>query len=302
MKATTGMAMLAAVGLLLGSCQGGTADNGAKNTSNNSQSTMENIKKGKMEVVDLKGFKLHVYQTLDALGDVSFIIEGADSLVTLEHPLFKENVAEFNSYVEALGKPVAISIANYHPGGNADFKKIVMVEGYEEFEKGPAFSGMMGYFTQSFGETLDMRPHPKAEVVKFGETKSWAGVDFKFVPGASSDFPAASIVIGSQVYYSHWTPAKAHMSHLQVVSAAAIDAEIAEAQNTLNSGCSVFVGSHGGRATKAEVEFKLAYLTKAKELRASCADAKAWAEAMKVAFPGLPGEEGVEALAEAIYK
>lgn len=48
--------------------------------------------KGKFEVLDLKSFKLHVYYTNDALNDASYIVEGKNGLITLEQPLFKDNV------------------------------------------------------------------------------------------------------------------------------------------------------------------------------------------------------------------
>ena len=53
--------------------------------------------KGKFEVLDLKDFKLHVYYTNDALNDASYIVEGKNGLITLEQPLFKDNVAEFDA-------------------------------------------------------------------------------------------------------------------------------------------------------------------------------------------------------------
>ena len=62
--------------------------------------------KGNFEVLDLGSFRLHVYNTNDALGDASYIIEGKTGLVTLEQPLFKDNVSEFDSYVVSLNKPV----------------------------------------------------------------------------------------------------------------------------------------------------------------------------------------------------
>ena len=62
--------------------------------------------KGKFEVLDLKDFKLHVYYTNDALNDASYIVEGKNGLITLEQPLFKDNVAEFDAYVTSLNKPV----------------------------------------------------------------------------------------------------------------------------------------------------------------------------------------------------
>ena len=49
--------------------------------------------KGRFEVYDLDNFKLHVYYTNDALGDASYIIEGTQELVTMEQPLFRDNVA-----------------------------------------------------------------------------------------------------------------------------------------------------------------------------------------------------------------
>ena len=62
--------------------------------------------KGSFDVLDLGSFKLHVYNTNDALGDVSYIIESKTGLVTLEQPLFKDNVSEFDTYVVSLSKPV----------------------------------------------------------------------------------------------------------------------------------------------------------------------------------------------------
>lgn len=46
--------------------------------------------KGRFEAYDLGSCKLHVYYTNDVMGDASYIIEDEDSLVTMEHPLFKE--------------------------------------------------------------------------------------------------------------------------------------------------------------------------------------------------------------------
>lgn len=268
------------------------------------QNIMETIKRGKMDVYDFTDFKLHVYRALDALGDVSFIVEGSNALVTLEHPLFKENIAEYNAYVAALGKPVEKIIANYHTGGFADYHHhdVIMMKGMPEFEVGEIYGGMIKRFVNFFGDAIDVRPHAEVTTVDFGATQKWAGVEFEFSRGASSDFPAASIIIGGKVYYTHWTPAKAHISNLQISSPAAIDAEMAEAQKELVSGCELFVGGHGGTATKADVEFKIEYLKTLKSLLATERDATSFAKALKTIYPNLAGEEGVAALAEALYR
>ena len=257
--------------------------------------------KGRFEVHDLGNCKLHVYYTNDALGDASYIIEGKYALVTMEQPLFKDNVAEFDTYLSKLDKPVEKRITDYHVGGTGKHD-VVMAQGMPEFTKGEIYGGMMKGFAQAFGDAMADMPTGKATEVAFGTIQTWAGVTFEFRHGATSDFPGASILIGGKAYYTHWTPAKAHVSHLQISSSAAIDAEIAEAENSLASGATLFIGGHGGAATRDAVEFKIAYLKKMKELFATNNTAQAFVDAMKQAYPGLPGEAGLEDLGKALYK
>ena len=257
--------------------------------------------KGRFEVHDLGNFTLHVYYTNDALGDASYIIEGKDALVTMEQPLFKDNVAEFDAYLSKLGKTVETRITDYHVGGTGNHE-VVMAEGMPQFTKGEIYGGMMKGFAQAFGDALTDMPTGKASEVAFGTTQTWAGVPFEFRHGATSDFPGASILIGGKAYYTHWTPAKAHVSHLQVSSPAAIDAEIAEAEKSLASGAELFIGGHGGAAKRDAVKFKIDYLKKMKEVLGNNRTAQAFTDDMKKAFPGLPGETGLEELSEALYK
>ena len=257
--------------------------------------------KGRFEVHDLGNFKLHVYHTNDVMADASYIIEGKDSLVTMEHPLFKDNVAEFNIYIEKLGKPIEKIISDYHLGGSGNYAQI-MAEGMEEFSKGPIYGGMMKGFEQMWGDTMTELPTGDVTEVPFGTTQTWAGVTFEFRHGASSDFPAASLLIGGKVYYTHWTPAMAHVSHLQISSPAAIDAEIAEAEKSLASGAELFIGGHGGAAKRDAVEFKIAYLKKMKEVFQANENAEAFVAAMEQAYPELPGAVGLADLGKALYR
>ena len=257
--------------------------------------------KGRFEVHDLGNCKLHVYYTNDALGDASYIIEGKDALVTMEQPLFKDNVDEFDTYLSKLGKPVEKRITDYHIGGTGNHD-VVMAQGMSEFTKGEVYGGMMKGFAKAFGNAMTDMPTGKAEEVAFGSTQTWAGITFEFRHGATSDFPGASILIDGKAYYTHWTPAKAHVSHLQISSPAAIDAEIAEAENSLASGATLFIGGHGGATACDAVEFKIAYLKKMKELFTANKTAQAFVDAMKQAYPGLPGEAGLEDLGKVLYK
>lgn len=256
--------------------------------------------KGRFEVHDMGSFRLHVYYTNDVMNDASFIVEDNDSVVTMEQPLFKDNAAEFDAYVEKMGKPVAARIADYHVGSTADHP-VLMAEGMGSFTKGPVYGGMMKGYAGTFGEAMASLPTGSVAEVAFGTTRTIAGTAFHFDRGASTDFPAASITIGGKVYFTHWAPARAHASHLQIASAKAIDAEIAEARKSLQSGATLFIGGHGGASGKEAVEFKIAYLGKMKEALASSPTPEAFVEAMKAQYPGLPGEENLAGLGKALY-
>ncbi len=257
-------------------------------------------KKGRFEVYDFDGFRLHVYYTSDVMDDASYIVEGASSVVTMEHPLFKDNVSEFDAYVDALCKNVEKRIANYHIGGSHDHP-IVMVEGMAAFSKGPVYGGMMRNFGQMFGSAMTELPTGSVSEVPFGSTQHWAGVDFVFEHGAVTDFPAAGILIGGCVYYTHWAPARMHMNHLQIPSVEAIDARIAELDKALASGAVLFIGGHGGAADVDTARFALQYLQTVKGLRAENISAESFVSAMRTAYPALAGEQNLEQLANVLY-
>lgn len=68
------------------------------------------------------------------------------------------------------------------------------------------------------------------------------------------------------------------------------------------SGAELFVGGDGGAVGRGAVEFRIAYLKKMKELLRENKTAGAFVDAMKQAYPGLPGEAGLEELGKALYE
>lgn len=276
-------------------------NNAGTQTTDSSATSLPELQQGRIEVYDFPQFRLHVYYTNDALGDASFIIEGKESVVTLEEPLFKANVTEYEQCLKSIGKPVATRIADYHLGGTGA-EPLVMPEGMPGFIHVPPYSSMMEGFAQAFGESIvDLPTGPTTEAA-FGSTQNYAGVDFAFDRGAASDFPGAAILIGGKVYFTHWAPAKAHVNALQVGSVEAIDARLAEAETALASGAEIFIGGHGGAASREVLTFKIDYLKGMKEVLAQSKNAAAFVEGMKTRFPGLDGEDGLEQLGAALIK
>lgn len=256
---------------------------------------------GKFEAYNYNGLRVHVYYTNNALGDASYIIEGRDGVVTLEEPIFKANAAEFGSYLQSIGKPVDARIVDYHIGSTGS-NPVIKAHGMDKFMSEGAYAAMISGFQKNFGDALVALPTGKASEAAFGSTEELAGISFKFQHGASSDFPAADILIGNTAYYSHWAPVRAHVSSLYASSPEAIDARITELQQALASGAQLFIGGHGGAATASDAAYRLKYLQNIRQLLKDKATPEDFAAALKKAYPELKDSEGnVDGLAKALY-
>lgn len=256
---------------------------------------------GKFETVGLRNSTLHVYYSNDVMADASYIVEGKDALVVLEAPLFKSALAEFDAYIKKLGKPVETAVIDYHLGGQ-ESQAIVMPQGMHKFTNEGVYAAMMSGFKQSFGDSMVDLAEGDVKEVPFGQTISLAGVDFRFDRGPANDFPGSMILIDGTACLMHWAPAKAHVNTLQISSVEAVGQALEGLKAAENSGATIWLGCHGGVEDKAGLDFKIAYLTKIQELLAAKPDAKTFAAQLKAEFPGLAGEEGVDALAEALCK
>lgn len=264
----------------------------------NTEATASSV--GQFSVHEFNGYKLHIYLTEDQMGDASYIIEGIDSLVTLEQPLFKINAAAFDKYLAALNKPVSKRISDFHLGNTGD-APIIMPEGMPAVVKGPQYSGMMAHFAEQYGDAIEPIPTGMTEEVPFNSTVIFAGVPFIFLPGASNDFPGANILIGKEVVYTHFTPAKSHTNTLYISTIEGLESRLNELERILKTGAYLIVGGHGNPATVDDVKFLIGYLNKLKELYASSSNAETFASALIAAYPNLPGQEGVKELAKQLY-
>lgn len=256
---------------------------------------------GQFTAYNMNGFRLHAYCSNDPLGDTSYIVESENGLVLLEYPLFKENIYEFQQYLERLHKTVCASIQDYHLNGYTG-APIIMAEGMPQFMAGPVYSGMMESFAKTFGDAITpVQVDETAIQIPFGQTAILADVPFKFEHGASTDFPAASLLIGKQVYYTHWTPSQAHMSPLQLNNREAVTAELHAAVKEKSSGATLFIGGHGGVAAPGALQFRIEYLETIQKALEEHADKHGFILAIKKAYPSLQEEQHLESIATNLY-
>jgi len=256
---------------------------------------------GSFKTIEGNGFKVHVYNSGDAMGDASYIIETKKGLVTMEEPLFKVGAEEFGTYVKKLGKPVTDRITNYHEGATGNHP-VYLAEGMNKEMHEGAYDAMMKGFQQSFGDKMVARPTGKVKEVKFDTTIKLNSVSYTFYRGPKNDFPTANIRIGKKFLLMHWAPARQHMNVLQLSNREAVAQALTGLKEAKAVGVAYVLGGHGGVATKDALNFRIAYLEKMQQLLNENKNAGSFANALKAAYPGLAGEDAVKDLAQALYK
>nr|WP_297656126.1 hypothetical protein [uncultured Prevotella sp.] len=256
---------------------------------------------GNFQTVKDSAFTLHIFNSGDVMGDASYIIETPKNLVTMEEPLFKSGAEEFDAYVKKLGKKVNARIVDYHEGATGK-NAIMQPEGMAKFMHEGVYDAMMKGFQQNFGDKMVARPTGKVKEVKFGDTVKLNGVEYTFNQGPKNDFPASNILIGKKFVLLHWAPAMAHMNALQLANRAAVAQALEGLKAAKATGAEYFLGGHGGLAEKDAIDFQISYLEKVQNLLENCKNAPTFVVAMKGTFPGLAGEQGLEALAQNLYK
>ena len=160
---------------------------------------------------------------------------------------------------------------------------------------------MMEEFKNRFGDDIVLISPGVSEEIDFGETKILDAIDFTFTQGPQTDFPAANIIIGHQVYYTHWAFAKAHPNAHLIKSEDSIAILIDEAKAALASNCPYFVGGHGGYADREMVDFFLGYLLTMQKALKECDTPEEFTTFLTKAYPNLPKRNQLESIAENLY-
>jgi len=257
---------------------------------------------GTFTVKQMKGFTLHIYNHDGGPGDHSFVVEGPTSLVALEVPLTKPYGNKFSDYMKSLNKPVVATVTGYDIGGSFSEKTYIPEALVESMKR---MSNMLDNYKTRYGDNLmDISYwNNPTEQVKFGTTKTWDGVNFRFDEGPDGFFKSATIVINGQIALLHCDPSANHLSVREAQNAASLDAAIKADEMVLKSGAKYFITHHGtGFVPAKAVKQHLKYLKKVKALRAKASSPEELAAAMKKAFPKRGGAENLAEVAANLFK
>ncbi len=254
------------------------------------------LSSGSVTVYDFGETKLHVFFTNDALGDVAYIVEGADALVGIELPSFTEGLEAWKAYTDGLGKPMADIFLCSHPAG-ASYITGMNVYGTQgakdSIASGSAYATAQGLY-ETFGEAFHGGPDIAAVNQVVSGPVTVAGISFNLIERGEAydlEIPAVNAV------YTHML---GKTSHSILTSLEHMD-EITAALKTYQAkGYEKILSSHGGPEGQDAVAEKLSYIEKTKELAA--ANAADFIRAMQEAFPNYDGENYLEMTAGYLYQ
>lgn len=256
------------------------------------------VQLGHVNVYDCGEVQLHAFCTGDALGDECFIVEGTDSLVTIELPSFESSLNAYKSYVDYLGKPVAGLFVDAHVTGGSilgDVPVYATAAAKAAIEGGSTNATTTG-LAGSFG--ADFRADDLAQVTDVVEEGpvEVGGIQFE-VQNAQADtydlvIPAANAV------YTHMLGGACHSI---MPSVEAMDAMVAQLEGYQAAGYTFVLSAHSEPEGQQAVADKIAYVGKAKEIAAASTDAAGFIASMDGAFPAYAGHNYLEMTAGFLF-
>ena len=242
------------------------------------------FKKGYMEVFDFGEIKLHAYQTNDIMNDESYILENKDNLLLVEFPAFRENLEEFKTYVEGLGKNIVGKVFSDHPNGGRYFKEVSAYasKGTIKSMKGGTIRGLVTGFIQTFGEDFVADYHEITNVLKDSSVN--IGV-FKL----NITYHTEDIEIEFPQINSIYTHMLGHDCHSIVAGEVHANVMIEQLKSYKEKGYNLILSSHYVPENLNDVDTKIAYLEDLKVIAKNSNGKEDFINNVKSKYPNYSG-------------
>lgn len=255
------------------------------------------VDSGTMTIYDFGDSKLHVYSTGDALGDVAYIVEGADALVGIELPGFTEGLEAWQKYIASLNKPMQDIFLCDHTTGASYIQGMHAygTAGAQESIKG----GITYATTQGLYDIFGSDFHGGPDMANINRVVSGkvtvAGIEFELIDhGETYDL----VIPSMNAVYTHML---GKTTHSILTSPAHMDALLETLKGYQQADYAMIITSHSGVEGQDAVAEKIRYVEKTKELAAANDNAADFVSAMQQAFPEYDGANYLEMTASALY-
>ncbi|MFV0437092.1 MAG: hypothetical protein ACK5PS_06845 [Desulfopila sp.] len=255
----------------------------------------QQLGQGMVQVYDLGSIKLHAYQTADPMHDECFVLETADNLVAIESPAFEVNIAQWKAYIDGLGKPLTDMLLSYHPsaGWYGTARTHATAKAKQAMTEG-ATRKLVEFLSTRFGPEFNTQAPHIDSVIPTGPN-TIGGIDFDITDdgdGYDIAIPSAGVI------YIHMLGAD---SHSILAGQDQINAYLATLENIKAKGYSLILSSHHTPETLADVETKIAYVQRVRELAAQSESKEDFIARVKKEFPNYVGDNYLDMTAGFLF-
>ena len=204
---------------------------------------------------------MYVYDTKDALGDQVILLKKGATLVSIEVPLYKNNVNELNEFINGLGAKETyvllvdhVNTKDYLP----DAKLVTAIYAVEELTSGQPV-GLFNNFVAGFGAD-NIQNEIRTDFVTLEDKVNLNGIELRFAPkGGEFDvyIPKFNAV------YTHML---GHDVHSIIMGKSHAEIVVNELKGFINDGIKLILTSHYVPETIDDVKTKIAYINRLVEI------------------------------------
>lgn len=243
------------------------------------------LTKGEMNVYNFGAVKLHAYKTNDFIDDEVFIIEKNGNAVLIESPCFFDNNRELEAYLAENSLNVSGMLLAYHMAGASFLPGVrkYATKNADEYAHTGGGNALIGSFTGTFGAIFDGAVHTVTDYLTEGPI-TIGGIEFNITltPDAFDvEIPEINTV------YTHMLGHDCHSIVAGVQHAEAMEKQL---EGYLEKGYMLVLTSHYTPEDLKDVEAKLAYLKRVKEIGAASGSAEEFKTAVKKEYPNYGGD------------
>jgi hypothetical protein len=241
--------------------------------------------KGIIETQVLGDFKLHAYKTNDFISDTVFLLEKDGEMIIIEQPCFLDNIKELSKYIKSSGAKVRGKILPYHMAGGTFLPEAAVYATQKAADYGHTGGGknLIGNFAAAFGAAFDSSISKVTDIIKEGNVKIGNfNINIIGTPEAFDiEFPQINAV------YTHMLGADTHSI---IAGKEHADALITQFKSFIAKKYDIILSSHHMPENIKDVEIKISYLEKIKEIAAHSQSAQDFKSGVKKAFSGYHGD------------